>query len=154
VTLEAMGRRNESVPLLSRAMTEHSQSTLPCVRLGELLSSRKEYPAAVAAFEEAVRREPSNLVILQRLAGELGRADRPTQAEAVLRRAAQLDPLNASVRTDLGVALARQTRFADAIVEFEAALRAQPGNASARTYLERARSMLSTAPQTSNTRKR
>jgi Flp pilus assembly protein TadD len=88
------------------------------------------------------------------LAGELGRADRPTQAEAVLRRAAQLDPLNASVRTDLGVALARQTRFADAIVEFEAALRAQPGNASARTYLERARSMLSTAPQTSNTRKR
>jgi hypothetical protein len=52
------------------------------------------------------------------------------------------------------VALARQTRFADAIVEFEAALRAQPGNASARTYLERARSMLSTAPQTSNTRKR
>lgn len=154
VTLEAMGRRNESVPLLSRAMTEHSQSTLPCVRLGELLSSRKEYPAAVAAFEEAVRREPSNLVILQRLAGELGRADRPTQAEAVLRRAVQLDPLNASVRTDLGVALARQTRFADAIVEFEAVLRAQPGNASARTYLERARSMLSTAPQTSNTRKR
>ena len=48
----------------------------------------------------------------------------------------------------------QRERFADAIVEFEAALRAQPGNASARTYLERARSMLSTAPQTSNTRKR
>ena len=122
--------------------------------MGELRSGRKEYPAAVAAFEDAGRREPSNLVILQGLAGELGRADRPTQAEAVLRRAVQLDPLNASVRTDLGVALARQTRFADAIVEFEAVLRAQPGNASARTYLERARSMLSTAPQTSNTRKR
>ncbi len=150
VTLEAMGRRDESVPLLSRAMTEHPQSTLPCIRLGELLSSRKEYPAAVAAFEEAARRDPSNLVILQRLAGELGRADRPAQAEAVLRRAAQVDPQNASVRVDLGVALARQTRFADAIVEFEAALRAQPGNASARTYLERARAMLSTAPQSPN----
>jgi tetratricopeptide (TPR) repeat protein len=150
VTLEAMGRRDESVPLLSRAMTEHPQSTLPCIRLGEMLSTRKEYPAAVAAFEEAARRDSSNLVILQRLAGELGRADRPAQAEAVLRRAAQVDPQNASVRIDLGVALARQTRFADAIVEFEAALRAQPGNASARTYLERARAMLSTAPQFPN----
>lgn len=154
VTLEAMGRRDESVPLLSRAMTEHPKSTLPCIRLGELLSARKEYPGAVAAFEEAARREPGNGVILQRLAGELGRADRPAQAEAVLRRAAQADPQNVSLRVDLGVALARQTRFADAIVEFETALRLQPGNGSARTYLERARSMLSSAPPSSNNRKR
>jgi tetratricopeptide (TPR) repeat protein len=154
LTLEAMGRRGESVPLLSRAMTEHPQSTLPCVRLGELLSARKEYAGAVAAFEEAARREPSNLGVLQRLAGELGRADRPAQAEAVLRRAVQVDLQNVSVRIDLGVALARQTRFADAIVEFEAALRAQPDNASARTYLERARTMLSAAPQSNANRKR
>jgi len=50
--------------------------------------------------------------------------------------------------------LARQTRFADAIVEFEAALRAQPDNASAQTYLERARAMLSAAPQSNANRKR
>ncbi|MEN9777718.1 MAG: hypothetical protein RJB04_1473, partial [Verrucomicrobiota bacterium] len=106
LTLEAMGRRAESVPLLSLAMTEHPQSTLPCVRLGELLSARKEYAGAVAAFEEAARREPANLGVLQRLAGELGRADRPAQAEAVLRRAVQADLQNASVRIDLGVALA------------------------------------------------
>jgi tetratricopeptide (TPR) repeat protein len=154
LTLEAMGRRAESVPLLSLAMTEHPQSTLPCVRLGELLSARKEYAGAVAAFEEAARREPANLGVLQRLAGELGRADRPAQAEAVLRRAVQADLQNASVRIDLGVALARQTRFADAIVEFEAALRAQPDNASARTYLERARAMLSAAPQSTSQRRR
>lgn len=130
------------------------QSTLPCVRLGELLSARKEYAGAVAAFEEAARREPANLGVLQRLAGELGRADRPAQAEAVLRRAVQADLQNASVRIDLGVALARQTRFADAIVEFEAALRVQPDNASARTYLERARAMLSAVPQSTPQRKR
>lgn len=154
VTLEAMGRRDESVPLLARAMKEHPRSTLPCIRLGEMHSARKEYPAAVAAFEEAARRDPSDLVILQRLAGELGRADRPGQAESVLRRAAQTDPANASVRVDLGVALARQSRFADAIVEFEAALRLQPGNASARTYLDRARSMLPTAPRPTDNRRR
>jgi len=66
----------------------------------------------------------------------------------------QVDLQNVSVRIDLGVALARQTRFADAIVEFEAALRAQPDNASARTYLERARTMLSAAPQSNANRKR
>ena len=72
----------------------------------------------------------------------------------MLRRAVQVDLQNVSVRIDLGVALARQTRFADAIVEFEAALRAQPDNASARTYLERARTMLSAAPQSNANRKR
>ena len=72
----------------------------------------------------------------------------------MLRRAVQVNLQNVSVRIDLGVALARQTRFADAIVEFEAALRAQPDNASARTYLERARTMLSSAPQSNANRKR
>ena len=72
----------------------------------------------------------------------------------MLRRAVQVNLQNVSVRIDLGVALARQTRFADAIVEFEAALRAQPDNASARTYLERARTMLSAAPQSNANRKR
>lgn len=107
--------------LLSRPDTSSAQ-----YNLGNYHQHRGNPVAALAAYEQAARLDPLNLLPLVNasvLYAQRGDLDR---AESVLQRAVKLEPGNAAAQLNLGLLLAEKERLGEAEQALRAALRADP----------------------------
>lgn len=138
ISLVGLGRTAEGVADLRQAAAEHPTATIPLVRMAEIFAGQKTYPQAAEAYAEATRRDPNNPSLRHRLAIELSRAGRISEAEVEFQNVIQQQPDFVTARMDLGVALAQRARYQEAIQQFEASLKLQPTNGLARAYLEQA----------------
>lgn len=133
------------------ALADHSETAYPGVSevaayRGRMLEKLGRTAEALAAYHQAVQRDPENSLAR----GWLGLAQlslgEPSSAQENLERAIRQTPDSAPVsfRTKLhlglGQALYLQRRFKEAAVEFEAALQLSPGSQAALEFLQQARS--------------
>ncbi len=86
---------------------------------------------ALAAFDEALRLEPENGLLLYNQGTLLGKAGRVVEALRVLSRAVGLEPRYAPLRSNYGALLSQAGESAKAIDELEIALQLNPEYAEA-----------------------
>ena len=86
-----------------------------------------DYRAAIAAFLEAVAREPRDNDSLNELALAYYAIDESRQAETVLRRSLAIDPYHSAARANLAILLLDQSREAEAEPEIERLHSDDPG---------------------------
>ena len=99
--------------------------------LGNLLSKRRKFNEAEAAYRESLRRLPGFVTALRGLAQTLVDLDRSTEAEAQCRALLGRDPSDAEVWETLALALTRQRRFTEAEHAHRRAIALKPNDAVA-----------------------
>jgi len=95
--------------------------------LGMLEARLGNLAAAQAAFEKAIRIQPSFVPAYVNLADVQRRQGREGDAETTLRRALAVDPSAPAVQHALALSLVRQKRLADAIAALRRATELAPG---------------------------
>lgn len=95
-------------------------------RLGQFHLARKEYDAALAEYDIALRRAPSDFEILRAYLVASLELKQPGKAEARLRKAAATDPQQAGIWHLLGVLAATQGRGDEAVKDLEKASELDP----------------------------
>jgi predicted CXXCH cytochrome family protein len=96
------------------------------LQLGDTLRTAGKFQEAVAAYEEAVRREPESTFALERLALCLPLVNQAPRAESLLRQVLQRRPGAAPTWVQLGLVELQQGKTADAIAAFEKAIQLDP----------------------------
>jgi tetratricopeptide (TPR) repeat protein len=104
------------------------------VREGARLAAMGRSDEALAALEEAVRRNPNLATGLLHLALALTRAGRFAEAASHLRRALELRPESAAFHLLAGETFFHAEEYESARAEFARALELNPGNELARNY--------------------
>jgi tetratricopeptide (TPR) repeat protein len=99
--------------------------------LGNFYMERRDFPAAVACFDQATQLEPRQIGPLVNAAMAYSNLGQNDKAERSLRRALKLDPGNAAAHFNLGLLLAEQDRPAEAEQALRAALKTDPQMAAA-----------------------
>jgi tetratricopeptide (TPR) repeat protein len=93
---------------------------------GEQAFQRGNYPAATAAFQRAVDRDPDDLEARLNLGSALLKSERTDEAIAQYEEVLRQDPANPTANFDLGVTMAQQGDEAGAIAYYRKALEADP----------------------------
>ena len=136
VLLDRMDRTAEAEALLRDMAEAMPAAPQPWVRLGDMLRGRARFPEALAAYDEAVRRMPSELraqdwplLYARGVAAE--RSGQWPRAEADFRRALELSPEQPYVLNYLAYSWVEQGRNlaeARAMLERAVALRPEDGH--------------------------
>jgi len=108
------------------------------VELGKVLAREGRDAEAVAAYEQAIAREPFDWRARHTLGLLHQRGGRLREAEAAFAEALRIAPRHAASAVRLGEVLLAQGRAAEAAEAFRYALRIDPDDRAAREGLERA----------------
>src|SRR2546425_1548811 len=92
----------------------------------QLYTQAGRFKDAVAALEEAIKRDSSSAFLWRELAQWLARADAPEQAVAAARRAVALEPKDPTSHLTLADLLRQQKKYADAESELEKVIGLNP----------------------------
>jgi tetratricopeptide (TPR) repeat protein len=87
---------------------------------------RKQWDAAEAAFDEAMRARPFNIGIMMERGDLYAKRGLWSEAAAYYATKAKQYPELAQAHFELGVVLARQAKFGEAVTEYREAIRLQP----------------------------
>lgn len=116
IAREGEGRRAEAEAMLREAATRDKVSPLPLIALGDLLVRHREYLPALRSYEEALRRAPDEMIVMNNI------AQLHAEHGYDLRRAAELASRAYSRHSDdpgvvdtLGWVLCRQGKVAEAL---------------------------------------
>jgi tetratricopeptide (TPR) repeat protein len=121
--------RNQGIVRLSVAIAKfHPAAAEYYLQLGDALRASKRYGEAIAAYEDAVRREPELGIAHERLALGLTRVRQFARADAEFQEAERLAPRDAEIPRDAGFGYIEQNRIADAAAEFRKCLAIDPSN--------------------------
>ena len=145
--LTGTGRTEEGVTLLRQAARLEPDKAEPLLVLGQTQHRLGDFAFAEKNFRAALKLEPDNFTALLSFGALLNDAERPKEAEAILRLAVALPAppdMRAALEHNLGVALMMQDRHGEALERFDAALarapdlpRAQANRASVLSHLGR-----------------
>ena len=127
--LAGTGRTEEGIALLRQAARLDPSNADPLLVLGQIQHGLGDLAFAEKNFRAALKLEPDNVTASLSLGALLNDAERPKDAEEVLRRALGLaspPALRAALEHNLGVALKMQGRHGEALVQFDAALARAP----------------------------
>lgn len=131
--LHAAGRIQDAIQMqiavLNAARSAGASETLDFHRLGLMLFTSKDFPAAAKAFEEVVRRDPDYPGISQNLGLSLILCDRLPEAIAALHRAAEISPHELPVLDGLAHAYGKSGDFENARIYGEQSLLAKDARA-------------------------
>ncbi len=122
----AAGRFGPAAGLFDRAAGAALHDPVPCYLLGVALGRGGESEAAVAAFSDAIARDPVYTEALCALGETLMQLRRSAEALDVLDRAARLDPRNPVLLHNLGTVLQDLGRYAEATDCFKRSLALRP----------------------------
>jgi tetratricopeptide (TPR) repeat protein len=122
---EAIARYREYIRLMPNDINVIRADVL----LGRALTNTEKFEAAVAAFEEALQRQPSNIDARAGLAEALLKDERYDDAIRAYGEYVRRQPNDASAHSGLGIALVGRERFAEAVPEFARAVELQPNDA-------------------------
>jgi Flp pilus assembly protein TadD len=103
--------------------------------LGSLLLGRKRYAEAIPHFEEALRLNPDQPLVLNNLGAALQGEGRLADAGSRFNQALRLDPGYASARFNLANVFAAQGRWKEAEAEYRKIITSNPADAGAREQL-------------------
>lgn len=126
VLMTELGRPDEAVKLIERAVQRIPNSAAYRAHLGDALAAAGRGEEAEAAWRSAVQLAPNDAEAIFNLAGYLASAGRSAEAEAFARRVVELLPASAPARFRLGLTLQALSRPAEALVQFQAAIRSMP----------------------------
>ncbi|MGH8496663.1 MAG: aspartyl/asparaginyl beta-hydroxylase domain-containing protein [Gammaproteobacteria bacterium] len=76
----AAGNMDEGISLLERALRAHPEQPALHVNLGLMHAGRRDIPAAVACFDEALKHDPDHFMAMLHKAALLDQAGRPLEA--------------------------------------------------------------------------
>ncbi len=96
------------------------------LQLGDAHRTAGKFPEAVAAYEEAVRREPESNAALERLALCLPLVNQAPRAESLLKQVLERLPGAAPTWVQLGLVELQEGKNTDAITAFEKAMQLDP----------------------------
>lgn len=113
---------------------DHPENPRYAAELGAQLLEMGDYPAAAAAYRDAVRLDPENPAWLRELGGALHLMGRPAEAEQALRIAVKLEPKSVDVWRNLGVVCAARDAWPDALACFQQAAALAPQDSEARRH--------------------
>ena len=118
---------------LREAITADPNDAVALVSLGNLLSTRGDYAAAIDLYEQAISLEPDNVDYRLDFALALTQAGNREDAELQFRRVLETDPDDADAHYFLGELYAgwQPPRREDAVASFERAIASAPGSVSA-----------------------
>ena len=97
--------------------------------------SLEDYEEAIRNFQELLKKEPDNIVILISLGNAYFDVGRDHEAIGVYRKALEIYPKNVAVRTDLGTAYRRIKEPDKAIEEYRKSLAIDPRHSISRYNL-------------------
>jgi len=128
-----VGQNDEYERALREAIAVDPTDTVALVSLGNLLSTRGDYAAAIDLYEQAIALEPENVDYRLDFALALTQAGSREDAELQYRRALEAEPDNADAHYFLGELYAgwQPPRTEEAKASFERAISAAPGSVSA-----------------------
>jgi tetratricopeptide (TPR) repeat protein len=130
-------RWDEAMRYSAAAVALRPESAEAHDRLGQALAGMGSHAAAVACFEEAIRRKPEYANAHHNLAVALNMQGRNDEALVAVREALRLKPDNARAWNTLGNALAGLKRLDEARAAYQEAVRQDPDYASALCNLGR-----------------
>ena len=124
-----LGQYAAAEAALLAAAAANTASVEPFVVLGDLRTSRRQYPAALAAYEEALQRAPENDLLMNNIA--CLSADHGfdlTRAAALAARMWAQHPQDPAVADTLGWVLFRQGKVTEALPLLMRAVAGAPNN--------------------------
>ena len=121
----AGGENGAALTAISQSLAQRDSADAWDLK-GDILLALEHFPEAVAAYGQAVEREPTNPVYVHDLGRSLLRNRQPAEAEPVLARAVALKPGGWDALCDLGTSQLEQGRAAAAFSSFAEALAVQP----------------------------
>ena len=130
-----VGKLNESVATLRRALSIDNDLPEVYVNLGTALSRSENQAAAIDTLRNAIRVSPGSAAAHNNLASMLNARGDFEQARYHFRRAIASDPADAVVHYNYGRALAGRKIFEEAETEWKTALQLDPRLAEAATSL-------------------
>jgi tetratricopeptide (TPR) repeat protein len=130
-----LGKLNDTVATLRRALSLDPDLPEAYVNLGTALSRRGDQTAAIDALRSAIRLSPGSAAAHNNLASMFHARGDFEQAQYHFRRAIASDPKDAVAHYNYGRALASRKMYAEAEPELRTALRLDPRLAEAATSL-------------------
>ena len=122
VTLAAMGKKDEGIESIKRALAMNADAASYHANLGEVLRQAGRLDEAEEALEEAIRLEPDNAQALNNLGITRYEARKFGQAVEMYRRALKINPKMAEAHNNLGNALRMTGDLPGAIQAYQDAL--------------------------------
>jgi protein O-GlcNAc transferase len=122
----ALGEFPRAEVLLRAEVEAHPDLVDAWNALGVALVNQSRLPAALAAFQEAARRDPGSAEAQNNVANVLGDLGRHQEALPYVRRAVEINPQLAESHHNLGTLLHRLKRYEEAADALEQALRLAP----------------------------
>jgi tetratricopeptide (TPR) repeat protein len=128
VALEALGRADEAVVAIKKAVAIDPKAALFRLHLGTALVAAKKYVEAVTELRLATGMSPTMPEAHYNLGNALRLLGNHDDALAAYRTTLKLAPQMLQARMNLGLTLAAQKKYDEALVELRATLQASPGN--------------------------
>jgi Flp pilus assembly protein TadD len=124
IALAALGKADEAIPILQKAVAENAQAWRAWNALGVLLDQRHDWNAAELAFAHAIDTSGSSPIVLNNRGFSRLCQNRPEDAMADFVQALQKKPDFASARNNLRLAMAMQGDYDRAVAGISPAERA------------------------------
>jgi Tfp pilus assembly protein PilF len=126
--------------VLEEALMQHRLANDPSnaaahFSLGSLLLGRKDYAVAIPHFEEALRLNPDQPLVLNNLGAALQGEGRLADAEGRFEQALRLNPGYASARFNLANVFAAEGKWKEAKADYRQIIALNPSDAGAREQL-------------------
>jgi len=137
--LARQGHAAELEEVLTKLEQASPETGLGAFGKGRLYKSQKKYPEAVAAFEEALTREPDSILALSELINTQIAMGNPDAAIARLQATLEKDPAHKAAHDLLGVAYMAKKDYPLAEAEFGKQLQVNPDSSVVYTQLAEAR---------------
>ncbi|MCF8050614.1 MAG: tetratricopeptide repeat protein [Desulfobacterales bacterium] len=116
------GAAKEAVLHLKRAAALNSAAAAVHRMLGEALEANEDENGAMAAYRQAIKKNPNDAAALSALGSLLDRrGEDPEIAELFCRQSTEIEPDNGLYRQRLGEVYLRREQFKEAVEAFEAA---------------------------------
>jgi Flp pilus assembly protein TadD len=135
VSLDSLGRHDEAIACLKKALEIEPDDAVAHNNLGAALYAKGDLDGAIAEFRTAIRLQPGYAMAHTNLGNALKAKGDLDGAIAEYRAAIRLQPDRADARTNLGNALKAKGDLDGAIAEYRAAIRLRPDYAIAHNNL-------------------
>ena len=134
-----------ALPILDSELLRHPDSAEVQVLKGLAHAMAAEWPAAITAFEELLRKEPENTSALLGAANAWIQMKKPDKAGPLLLRAQEVAPESPEVQVHLGLLAMLRSDRTKAAIHFSRALEFEPENHDALQHLRLLRANDTTA---------
>jgi len=126
VVLDALGRREEALAAIHRAIELDPKAALFYIHLGNVLCAAQDWPAAIEAFTQAAVLQPNYPDIYYNLGNALREAGRWGEAEVAYQKALALTPAHVLARNNLALVYEHQDRLPEAVALLEQVVQDAP----------------------------